>query len=178
MKRLVLHVKRLFRKFWFIIFFCFAISLVFGVGILIIMTAISMLFFSDPVDIKGILKNFTEEELEIIFNNKVDENVLDDDYFSILARYQTFLCPKKADRITTWICSDVTDRAYIQKYELKEIPTGFSFETLKQNLLASIDKNSVAVKRAVRSKRSLNFEYNVCNTGENFTIVLTTEDLK
>ena len=177
MKRLVLHVKRLFRKFWFIIFLCFAISMVFGAGILIIMTIISMLFFSDPVDVKGILENFTEEQLEIIFNDKVDENVSDEDYFTILARYQTFLCPKKADRITTWICSEVTDNAYIQKYELKDNPE-LSIEVIKQNILASINKNGVAVKRAIRSNRSLNFEYTNRNTGETFTIVITADELK
>jgi len=177
MKRLVLHVKRLFRKFWFIIFFCFAISMVFGAGILIIMTAISMLFFSDPVDIKGILKNFTDEELEIILSEKDNETVSDDNYFEILARYQTFLCPKKVDRITTWIGSEVTDSAYIQKYELKNNPE-LSTELLKQNILASINKDSVAAKRAVRSNRSLNFEYTNRNTGESSTIVITTDDLK
>ena len=177
MKRLVLHVKRLFRKFWFIIFFCFAISMVFGAGILIIMTAISMLFFSDPVDVKGILKNFTDEELEIILSEKDNESVSDDDYFEILARYQTFLCPKKVDRITTWIGSEVTNSAYIQKYELKNNPE-LSTEMLKQNILASINKDSVAAKRAVRSNRSLNFEYTNRNTGESSTIVITTDDLK
>ena len=177
MKRLVLHVKRLFRKFWFIIFFCFAISMVFGAGILIIMTAISMLFFSDPVDVKGILKNFTDEELEIILSEKDNESVSDDDYFEILARYQTFLCPKKVDRITTWIGSKVTNSAYIQKYELKNNPE-LSTEMLKQNILASINKDSVAAKRAVRSNRSLNFEYTNRNKGESFTIVITTDELK
>lgn len=177
MKRLVLHVKRLFRKFWFIIFFCFAISMVFGVGILIIMTAISMLFFSDPIDIKGILKNFTDEELEIILSEKDNESVSDDDYFEILARYQTFLCPKKVDRITTWIGSEVTESSYIQKYDLKNNPE-LSTEMLKQNILASINKNSVAAKRAVRSNRSLNFEYTNRNTGESSTIVITADELK
>lgn len=177
MKRLVLHVKRLFRKFWFVIFFCFAISMVFGAGILILMTAISMLFFSDPVDVKGILKNFTDEELDIILSDKDYENVSDDDYFEILARYQTFLCPMKVDRITTWICSELTEDAYIQKYELKNNPE-LSTEKLKQNILASINKNSVAAKRAVRSNRSLNFEYINRNTGESSTIVITTDDLK
>ena len=177
MKRLVLHVKRLFRKFWFIIFVVSAISLVFGLGLVVIMTILSMLFFSDPVDIKGILKSFTDEELEIILSDKDYENVSDDDYFTLLARYQTFLCPKKVDRITTWICSEVTDGAYIQKYELKNNPE-LSTEMLKQNILASINKNSVAAKRAVRSNRSLNFEYTNRNTGESFTIVITTDDLR
>ena len=119
MKRLVLHVKRLFRKFWFLIFFAWAISFVYGIALIIILTIISMLFFSDPVDVKGILENFTDEQLEIIFNEEDDENVSDDDYFTILARYQTFLCPKKLDKITTWVGSEVNDEAYIQRYELK-----------------------------------------------------------
>ena len=177
MKRLVLHVKRLFRKFWFIIFLSFAISWLSGFLVLGLMIVISMLFFSDPVDVKGILENFTEEQLEIIFAEDVDEDVSDDDYFTILARYQTYLCPKKADRITTWICSEVTDAAYVQKYELKT-NENISKEVLKQNLLANINKNSVASKRAVRSNRSLNFTYTYRNTGESFTIVITPDELK
>jgi len=176
MKRLVLHVKRLFRKFWFIIFLGFAISWLSGIIVFGLMIVISMLFFSDPVDVKGILENFTEEQLEIIFANEVDEDVSDDDYFTILARYQTYLCPKKADRITTWICSEVTDTAYVQKYELKN-NEHISKEVLKQNLLASINKNSVAAKRAVRSNRNLNFTYTYRNTGESFTIVITPSEL-
>ena len=176
MKRLVLHVKRLFRKFWFIIFLGFAISWLSGIIVFGLMIVISMLFFSDPVDVKGILENFTEEQLEIIFANEVDEDVSDDDYFTILARYQTYLCPKKADGITTWICSEVTDTAYVQKYELKN-NEHISKEVLKQNLLASINKNSVAAKRAVRSNRNLNFTYTYRNTGESFTIVITPSEL-
>lgn len=176
MKRLVLHVKRLFRKFWFIIFLGFAISWLSGFIVFGLMIVISMLFFSDPVDVKGILENFTEEQLDIIFAEEVDENVSDDDYFTILARYQTYLCPKKADRITTWICSEVTDTAYVQKYELKT-NEHISKEVLKQNLLASINRNSVAAKRAVRSNRSLNFTYTYRHTGESFTIVITPSEL-
>ena len=178
MKRLVLHVKRIFRKFWFLIFFAWAISFVYGIALIIIMTIISMLFFSDPVDVKGILENFTDEQLEIIFNEDDDENVSDDDYFTILARYQTFLCPKKLDKITTWVGSEVKDEAYIQRYELKKMPEDLTIEELKHNILARIDKNSVSAKRAVRSNRNLNFEYTNRSTSEIYTIVITTDDLK
>ena len=42
MKKLFLHIKRLFRKFWFIIFLAFVISFIHGVGLLIIMTVFIM----------------------------------------------------------------------------------------------------------------------------------------
>ena len=178
MKKLFLHIKRLFRKFWFVIFLAFAISFVFGLGLLAVMTIISMVFFDNIVDVDSILENFTEEQLNIIFAEKVDENVTDDDYFTILARYQTFLCPKKVDSITTWIGSEVTEKAYVQKYELKKIVDGFSLENQKKNLLNSIDKNSVAAKRAVNSNRSLNFVYTYRNSGETFTITITPDELR
>ena len=178
MRNLFLHIKRLFRKFWLVIFICFAISLLHGIIALAIMTVISMLFFDNIVDVDAILENFTEEQLEIIFAEEVDENVSDDDYFTILARYQTFLCPKKADRYTTWIGSEVTKTAYVQKYEVKKGAEAYSFDVLKQNILASIDKNSVAAKRAVHSNRNLNFDYLCRNTGETFTIVITADELK
>lgn len=177
MKKVFLHIKRLFRKFWFVIFLAFAISLLLGIVLLIIMTIISMLFFDNIVDVDGILENFTEEQLNIIFAEKVDENVTDDDYFTILARYQTFLCPKKVDCITTWIESEVTEKAYIQKYELKKRVDGLSVENLKKNLLNSIDKKSVAAKRAVNSNRCLNFVYTYRNSGDSFTITITPDEL-
>ena len=99
MKKLFLHIKRLFRKFWFVIFLAFAISFVFGLGLLAVMTIISMVFFDNIVDVDSILENFTEEQLNIIFAEKVDENVTDDDYFTILARYQTIFVQRK------WIVS-------------------------------------------------------------------------
>ena len=178
MKRLFLHIKRIFRKFWFLIFFAWAISFVFGIALIVVMTVISMTFFKDPVDIKGILQNFTEEQLDIIFAEEVDENVSDVDYFTILARYQTFLCPKKLDRITTWVCSEVNDEAYIQRYELKKMPEDLTEDELKRRILARIDKNGVAAKRAVRSNRSLNFEYTNSSTGESFAILITADELK
>ena len=95
MRRVYLHIKRLFKKFWFIIFFFSAISLVFGLGLVIIMTVISLLFFNDPVDIDAILENFTERELEIILSEEMDENVSDNEYLELIAKYQSLLCPKK-----------------------------------------------------------------------------------
>lgn len=177
MKKVYLHVKRLFKKFWFIILLASGTSLVIGLGVLVVMTAISLLFFEDPVDIDSILENFSEEQLEIIFSEEMDETVSDDEYFSILARYQTFICPKKADRITTWIGSEVTDTAYIQKYELKKMYDGFSSEILKKNIISRINKNGIAAQRAIRSNRRLEFVYHIFNTDETFTLVITPNEL-
>lgn len=177
MKKLFLHIKRLFRKFWFLIFICAAISLVFGLGILIVMTIISMLFFSDPVDVNDILKNFTDEQLEIVLATEMDEKVSDDDYLTLLAKYQSYFCPKKADWLTIWTGVEVTDTAYIHYYELKK-NIEISKETQKKNLLAQINKNGVQTKRLIRSNRNLVFNYTYRKSGETFEIVLTPEDLK
>ena len=76
MKRFFAHFMRIIRKFWFILLIIAPISPVFFLGVLIMMTTISMIFFNDPVDIEAevedLMSNFTEEELEIIFADKVD----------------------------------------------------------------------------------------------------------
>lgn len=175
MRKLFLHIKRLFREFWFIIIFFFAISLIHGLIALIIMTIISMLFFDNIVDVDAILENFTEEQLEIIFNEKMDESVCDDDYLTLLARYQSYFCPKKIDRETIWTGSMVTDDAYILSYELKD---PISIEQQKERINAQINTNGVHVRRLVNSNRNLIFRYAYRQTGETVDIVFNTDELR
>ena len=178
MKRIYLHIKRLFKKFWFIIFFAFAISIVHGIALLVIMLTLSMLFFSDPVDVDAILDNFTKEELDIIFAETVDENVSDDDYLNLLARYQTFFCPKKCDSVTIWTGSMVTKQAYIYEYELKKDVEVFDKKTQKERIMRQINLNCVHVKRLLSSNRNMIFRYTYRNTGEILDIVINTDELK
>lgn len=177
MKKLFLHIKRLFRKFWFVIFFFFAISLIHGLIVLVVMTIISMLFFDNVVDVDAILENFTEEQLEIIFNEEMDESVCDDDYLTLLARYQSYFCPKKIDRGTIWTGSVVTDDAFIFSYELKGYEP-ISTEQQKERILSQINTNGVHVKRLVNSNRSLVFRYTYRHTGETMNIVFSTDELR
>ena len=177
MKKLFLHIKRLFRKFWFVIFFASAISIVFGIILLIVMTAISMLFFDNIVDVDAILENFTEEQLEIIFSEEMDENVTDDDYLTLLASYQSFFCPRKIDRRTIWTSSVVTDDAYILCYELKGTKP-ISLEQQKKMILDQINTDGVQVKRLVNSNRNLVFSYTYRQTDETVEIVFTTDELR
>lgn len=177
MKKLFLHIKRLFRKFWFVIFFAFAVSLVHGLIALVVMTIISMLFFDNIVDVDAILENFTDEQLEIILSEEMDENVSDDDYLTLLARYQSFFCPKKIDRGTIWTCSMVTNDAYIYSYELKGNEP-ILVEEQKKKIFAQINTNGVHVKRLVNSNRQLVFRYTYRQTGETVEIVFTTDELR
>lgn len=149
-----------------------------GLGVLIIATALSMALFSDPVDVNAILDNFTEEELDIILAESVDENVSDDDYLNLLARYQTYFCPKKFDSVTVWTGSMVSKGAYIYEYELKKDVETFDKVTLKARIMAQIDLNCVQVKRLLSSNRNMIFRYTYCNTGETLEIVINTDELK
>ena len=177
MKKLFLHIKRLFRKFWLVLIFLFAISFVHGLIVLVIMTTISMLFFDNIVDVDAILENFTDEQLEIIFSEEMDENVNDDDYLTLLARYQSFFCPKKIERGTIWISSMLTDDAYIFCYELKGNEP-ISIDQQKKRIFANINTNGVHVKRLVNSNRNLVFRYIYCQTDETVDIVFTTDELR
>ena len=152
MKRLFLHIKRIFKKFWFIIFFMSAISLVFGLALVIVMTAISMMFFSDPVDV--------------------------DEYLELIARYQSYFCPKKIDSITIWTGSRLTTDSFIYEYELKKRIEGFSVEKLRKDILGKINKSSVHAQRMVRTNRNMIFRYTFRDNYETFDIVVSTEELK
>lgn len=177
MKKLFLHIKRLFRKFWFLIFCICAISIVHGVIALVVMTIISMLFFDNIVDVDAILENFTEEQLEIVLAEEMDENVTDDEYLTLLARYQSFFCPKKIDRITIWTNSEVTKDAYIFSYELKGKET-ITKEEQKKRIFAQINTNGVHAKRLVNSNRQLVFRYTYRQTGETIEIAFTPDELR
>ena len=177
MKKLFLHIKRLFKKFWFVIFFFFAISLIHGLIALVVMTIISLLFFDNIVDVDAILENFTDKQLEIILSEEMDENVTDDDYLTLLARYQSFFCPKKIDRTTIWTSSEVTKEAYIFNYELKGNEP-IATDEQKKRIFAQINTNGVHVMRLVNSNRQLVFRYTYRQTGETVEIVFTTDELR
>lgn len=177
MKKLFLHIKRIFRKFWFLIFCICAISIVHGVIALVVMTIISLLFFDNIVDVDAILENFTDEQLEIILSEEMDVNVTDDEYLTLLARYQSFFCPKKIDRITIWTSSEVTKDAYIFSYELKG-KEAITREEQKKRIFAQINTNGVHAKRLVNSNRKLVFRYTYRQTGETIEIVFTPDELR
>jgi hypothetical protein len=141
------------------------------------MTIISMLFFDNIVDVDAILENFTEEQLEIVLAEEMDENVTDDEYLTLLARYQSFFCPKKIDRITIWTNSEVTKDAYIFSYELKG-KAPISMVEQKKRIFAQINTNGVHVKRLVNSNRKLVFRYTYRRTGETIEIVFTPDELR
>jgi hypothetical protein len=117
MKRVFSHIKRLFRKFWFFLFFAFAISPIMGLGVLIIATVLSMALFCDPIDTKDPADYFTEEELRKI---QSDEEVDDEEYLTLLAKYQSYECPVKVDKITTWTGSEVTKDSFVCNYEINK----------------------------------------------------------
>lgn len=178
MKRVFLHVKRLFRKFWFFIFFVAAISPIIGLGVLIVMTTISMLFFNDPKEENDLADYFTEEELRKI---QSDEEVDEEEYLVLLAKYQTYQCPVKVDQITTWTSSEVTKDSYILHYEIYDKwHTYGEIDTvaLRNNILSGINKDDNQMQCIIATNRNLVFRYWNCQDETLYDIVLTPEDLK
>ncbi len=178
MKRVILHSKKVIRNHWFIICIAGAVSFVFGIIAFLAFLIYSMNFTEDPVDVNDIMEEFTEEELGIVLADTMDENVSDEEYFTLLARYQSFFCPKKVDRVTTWVGSEVTKDSYIMSYEIKKEIEGFSADVLKDNILKEINPNCVQTIRLVRSGKNMVFRYTYTNTYESFDIVITPNDLK
>lgn len=177
MKKLFLHILRLLKNFWFVILIFFAISPLYGLGITIIMTIISLLFFCDPVDVSELKSNFTKRELAIVSATEINEKVSDDVYLSTLARYQSFFAPKKVGKGLTWTSSELQSDAYVFNYERKNFD-GFSLSKMKEDILSQLDKRSVHVQRLIRSNRNLIFRYTSRQTGESVDITINKEDLK
>lgn len=178
MKRVILHSKKVIRNHWFIICIAGAVSFVYGIIAFLAFLIYSMNFTEDPVDVNDIMKEFTEEELGIVLADTMDENVSDEEYFTLLARYQSYFCPKKVDRVTTWVGSEVTEDSYIMNYEIKKEIEGFSADVLKDNILKEINPNCVQTIRLVRSGKNMVFRYTNTSTYDSFDIVITPNDLK
>ncbi len=174
MRKVTLHIKRLFRKFWFFIALTFVPTPFLGLLVLMLMTTISLLFFDDPIDVDKILKNFSEEQFGIISSEKMDETISDDEYLTLLANYQSHLCPMKFNKYTTWVGSSVSETAYIYWCKIKTNAV-VTKEMLREQLI--VNKDSIQTKRLVRSNRKLVFSYTFCKTGEKIEIVFTPEDL-
>lgn len=177
MKRLFLHSKNVFRNHWFIICIAWAVSFILGIGLFILLLAYSLAFKEDPVDVNDILNTFTEEELGIVLDETVDENISDEDYLTLLARYQSYFCPKKVDYMTMWMGSEVTDTSYIMYYEVKKNFEAIDQIVLRENILSQINRNSVQAIRIARSHMNMVFKYTDRKTCESFDIVISNQEL-
>ena len=178
MKRVFSHIKRLFRKFWFFLFFAFAISPIMGLGVLIIATVLSMALFSDPVDAKDPADYFTEEELRKI---QSEEDVDDEEYLSLLAKYQSYECPVKVDQITTWTSSEVTKDSFICNYEINDRWHRYGeidMNVVKSNILAQIDKKGINVQRIIATNRNMIYRYWNRQSETFEDIVLSIDELR
>lgn len=178
MKRVFLHSMKVMGKHWFWILVGSAISWPIGIGVFLLFLIFSLIFSEDPVSISEIKKAFTKRELAIVSAKTVNENVTDEEYLTLLARYQTFLCPRKVDSITTWVGSEVTDGYYIMNYELKKSADGIDLDVLKRNILNDINPKCVQSIRLIRSNKDMVFKYTCPNTGDTFSIVVTSNELK
>lgn len=177
MKRVFLHSKKVFSNHWFIICIAGSISFVFGIGLFLIFLVYSLCFKDDPVDVNDLMNTFTEEELNIALADTVDENVSDEDYLQILARYQSYFCPKKIDKFTKWEGSDVNNDSYTMYYEVSKCYETINHEKLKESILSQLNKYSVQTIRVARSHRNLVFRYTSSKSGEYFDIVVNNQEL-
>ena len=177
MKRVILHSKKVIAKHWFIILIAGAISFIIGIGMFLFLLIISLIFSQDPVDVNDLLNNFTEDELDIVLADTVNENVSDEEYLTLMARYQSYFCPKKIDYLTTWVGSESTRDSYILYYEVKRDFETINQEVLRKNILSQINTNSVQVIRIARSRKNMIFRYTDRKTYESFDIVIGNMEL-
>ena len=168
MKQIIYHLTRVFAKCWFIILIACTISPIVGLGVLIIFTIISMVFSSEPVEEKNIDDYFTDEDMK-----KMDkaEELDDDEYLTLVAKFQTYQCPKKVDPITTWTSSELTKDAYIYNYEIND-------KKHMYRLLDMNDKQNDKIQRIIASNRNLVFRYRNYQKNTIDDVVLTANELR
>ena len=178
MKKVFYHITRVFSKCWFIILLACTISPIVGLGVLILFTIISMVFSSEPVEEKNIDDYFTDEDMK-----KMDkaEELDDDEYLTLVAKFQTYQCPKKVDQITTWTSSELTKDAYVYNYEIFDKWHKYgelNLMDLKNRILAGIDKQNVNIQRIIASNRNLVFRYRNYQKNTIDDVVLTANELR
>lgn len=177
MKKVFFHIVRLYRKFWFFLALAFIISPVIGLAVLIIATILSLALFDDPVEAKRLKDYFTEDELRKI---QADEDLDDEESLHLIAKCQSYQCPVKVDRISTWTSSEVTEDAYICSYEINDkwhIYSEIDMEDLKKSILADLDKKSSWVQSIVATNRNLIFRYWNIQDETLGEVILSKEDL-
>ncbi len=178
MKKVFYHITRVFSKCWFIILLACTISPIVGLGVLILFTIISMVFSSEPVEEKNIDDYFTDEDMK-----KMDkaEELDDDEYLTLVAKFQTYQCPKKVDPITTWTSSELTKDAYVYNYEIndkKHMYRLLDMNDLKNQILSKIDKQNDKIQRIIASNRNLVFRYRNYQKNTIDDVVLTANELR
>lgn len=178
MKKVFYHITRVFSKCWFIILLACTISPIVALGVLILFTIISMVFSSEPAEEKNIDDYFTDEDMK-----KMDkaEELNDDEYLTLVAKFQTYQCPKKVDQITTWTSSELTKDAYVYNYEIFDKWHKYgelNLMDLKNRILAGIDKQNVNIQRIIASNRNLVFRYRNYQKNTIDDVVLTANELR
>ena len=137
-----------------------------------------MVFSSEPVEEKNIDDYFTDEDMK-----KMDkaEELDDDEYLTLVAKFQTYQCPKKVDQITTWTSSELTKDAYVYNYEIFDKWHKYgelNLMDLKNRILAGIDKQNVNIQRIIASNRNLVFRYRNYQKNTIDDVVLTANELR
>lgn len=178
MKKVFYHITRVFSKCWFIILLACTISPIVALGVLILFTIISMVFFKDPDDAKNPDDYFTDEEMKRLESG---EDMNDEEFLTLVAKCQTFNCPKKVDPVTTWTSSELTKDAYIYNYEIndkKHMYRLLDMNDLKNQILSKIDKQNDKIQRIIATNRNLVFRYRNYQKNTIEDVVLTTNELR
>ena len=125
--------------------------------------------FGEPFPLEFRLKDMLEEEVD------------DDEYLALMAKYLTFSCPKKIDSITTWTGCEVNNSSFIYNYDVNDRWNFYGEideEKLKNKIMTQIDKESFHIRSIVATKRNIICRYRHRQIGKVYDIILTTEELR
>lgn len=178
MKNLKLHIVRVFVKLWYLLIALFIISPIWCTIVFMVALIISMVFFNNFIEDKTPEDYFTEDEWRKIHTG---ESVDIEEYLILLAKYQTYECPVKVDKITTWTSSEVTNDSFICNYEINDRWRRYGeidMNVVKSNILAQIDKKGINVQRIVATNRNMIFRYRNYRIGTVEDVILSNEELK
>lgn len=177
--KLIQHIGRVIKYFWVVILILGVLQGLLGLGVFILLVIISLLFFDNIPEEKKPEDYFTKEEWDLIQSGESSQD--DEEYLSLLARFQTFECPVKIDPITTWTSSELTKESFICHYEINDKKNEYGeidWEKVKKETLNSIDKEGYKVQRIVATNRNMILRYWNRQTEKSYDLVLSNEELK
>ena len=172
MRKLYLHFVRLIKNMGCLFVIIFLVTGPYVLIVIPVCLIISLIFFSDPIDVQKITEQFTEEELKILDAEKIEEHVSDDLYLSLYVKMMNLRANISLDENKQKIIIELNDDSIVFNYRFFDEATKARFDKKKTEFATMIKndlvKQFVPYHRLKNSHRNLIVRYYDLNS-DNFT---------
>lgn len=172
MRKLYLHFVRLIKNMGCLFVIIFLVTGPYVLIVIPVCLIISLIFFSDPIDVQKITEQFTEEELKILDAEKIEEHVSDDLYLSLYVKMMNLRANISLDENKQKIIIELNDDSIVYSYRFFDEATKARFDKKKTEFATMIKndlvKQFVPYHRLKNSHRNLIVRYYDLNS-DNFT---------